>query len=97
MRAIASLRYSSTTKTGDYNDRLIAGPYSAVKLNGHLHARIRNEDSLDPSFTLQYQITPDTMVYAVYGRGSKSGGFASNNFGTTPDNFCLRGREVDKL
>ena len=47
-------------------------------VNGLLH-----EGNVDPSVTLQYDIAPRIMVYATWGRGSKSGGFVSNTLGTT--------------
>src|SRR3546814_12167578 len=45
--------------------------------------------NVDPSITLQYDIAPRVMVYATYGRGSKSGGFVSNTLGTVDSTFTF--------
>jgi iron complex outermembrane receptor protein len=49
-----------------------------------------DSNKVDPSISLQYQITPGTMVYATYAQGSKGGGFVSNTPGVPPADFSFR-------
>jgi iron complex outermembrane receptor protein len=88
LRIIGSLRYTNTDKRADYNGILVSGPYPLQGLtsaNGSL-----SEGDVDPSVTLQYDVAHQVMLYATYGRGSKSGGFVSNTFGTTDATFEFR-------
>ncbi len=96
LRAVGSLRYSHVSKDADFVARLIYGPFAIrpvspivggvpVPVVGSL-----SEGNLDPSITLQYDIAPRIMVYATYGRGSKSGGFVSNTLGTTAATFQFK-------
>ena len=89
LRVIGSLRYTNTHKHGTFGGRLVYGPYSLRPTNTTADANIA-EGLTDPSVTLQYDIMRNFMVYAVYGRGSKSGGFVSNTYGTTNATFLYR-------
>jgi iron complex outermembrane receptor protein len=85
-RLIGSLRYSDTTKQGNFTSGItfgdgLGGPPSAY---GSATGSI-NEPSVDPSFTAQYDASKNVMFYATYAHGSKSGGFTSNNLNTTTD------------
>lgn len=87
-RVIGSLRYTETKKRGHFTGHMIVGPFPLRPLttaNGRI-----SEDNIDPSITVQYDVTPDIMVYATYGRGSKSGGFVGNTYGTTDATFTFR-------
>ncbi|OWK31004.1 TonB-dependent receptor [Sphingomonas dokdonensis] len=88
-RVIGSLRYTNTHKDGTFGGRLRYGPFALRPVNTTAAAKIE-EGLTDPSVTLQYDFTRDLMVYAVYGRGSKSGGFVSNTYGTTDATFVYR-------
>ncbi|BCW90512.1 Vitamin B12 transporter BtuB [Alphaproteobacteria bacterium SO-S41] len=82
-------RYTSVHKSGyleNIRDFLSAGVYTAApfKYEGSL-----TDDHFDPSLTLQYQVTPEVMVYASYGQGSKPGTFQSAR-STTPTDFRLK-------
>jgi iron complex outermembrane receptor protein len=90
LRLLGSLRYTTTDKRGHFNGRLRYGPYALRPVNTVANGEINGEDILDPSATLQYDITDRIMVYATYGRGSKSGGFVSNTYGTTNATFIYR-------
>jgi iron complex outermembrane receptor protein len=87
LRAIGSLRFSGTDKTGsavqtiDFGHAL-APPYT-------VHGKT-SETEFDPSATLQYDIVPGVMLYATYGRGSKGGGFVSNSLFVTNADFAFR-------
>ncbi|WP_033075532.1 TonB-dependent receptor [Sphingopyxis sp. MWB1] len=86
-RAIGSLRYTHTKKKADFASRLIYGPFALRPISsadGSL-----SEGNVDPSVTLQYDVAPRVMVYATWGRGSKSGGFVSNTLGTTNATFAF--------
>lgn len=89
LRAIGSLRYTKTDKRGNFYGRLRSGPFALRPVNTVAKGDI-SEDNVDPSITLQYDIAPQIMVYATYGRGSKSGGFVSNTYGTTSATFAYK-------
>ncbi|HTO40809.1 MAG TPA: TonB-dependent receptor [Rhizomicrobium sp.] len=87
LRLIGSLRYTLTEKTGRFATYLdqgqILGAMTSAK--GAI-----SEGNIDPSATAQYDVMPGTMVYATYGKGSKSGGFVSNTVGTVDSTFKFR-------
>jgi iron complex outermembrane receptor protein len=89
LRLIGSLRYTSTHKEGDFRARLEYGPFALRPVNTVANDEF-TEGLLDPSLTLQYDVTSDVMFYATYGKGSKSGGFVSNTYGTTNATFRFR-------
>lgn len=85
LRFIGSLRYTHTSKDATFDGQLIYGPFPLRPLTQASGSR--SENNVDPSITAQYDISDDLMVYATYGRGSKSGGFVSNTYGTTDATF----------
>lgn len=94
-RVIGSLRYSHNSKDADYAARLVHGsndlfgnPFALRPITSATGSI--SEGNVDPSVTLQYDITPRIMVYATWGRGSKSGGFVSNTLGTTNATFAFK-------
>ena len=87
LRLVGSLRYTRSNKTASFSGHLVSG--NALRPLTTAHGKI-GEDNTDPSITAQYDVTPRVMVYATYGRGSKSGGFVSNTFGTTDATFGFR-------
>jgi len=89
LRAIGSLRYTKTDKRAHFFGRLLQGPFALRPVNTVANGDL-SEDNVDPSATLQYDINPQMMLYATYGRGSKSGGFVSNTYGTTNATFRYR-------
>ena len=88
LRLLGSLRYTNNQKTATFNGHLVYGPFPLQPLT--TAAGSVNEDNIDPSVTLQYDVLPRVMAYFTYGRGSKSGGFVSNTFGTTSSTFTYR-------
>lgn len=87
-RVIGSLRYSHTSKDADFASRLVYGPFAIRPISsadGSL-----SEGNVDPSVTVQFDVAPRIMLYATYGRGSKSGGFVSNTLGTTNATFAFK-------
>jgi iron complex outermembrane receptor protein len=87
-RALGSLRYSDNIKSGHFTSGVVAGIGLApayTSADGHI-----NEQSVDPSVTLQYDARKDIMFYATYAQGSKSGGFVSNTYGTTDATFTFK-------
>ncbi|SNS36855.1 TonB-dependent receptor [Sphingopyxis indica] len=86
-RAIGSLRYTHTSKDGSFASHLVYGPF-AIRPISSAEGSI-SEGNVDPSITLQYDIARQVMLYATYGRGSKSGGFVSNTLGTTDATFTF--------
>ncbi|MBN8844566.1 MAG: TonB-dependent receptor [Sphingomonadales bacterium] len=87
-RVIGSLRYSHTSKDGDFASRLVYGPFAIRPISSAVGSI--SEGNVDPSATVQYDIAPRIMVYATFGRGSKSGGFVSNTLGTTNATFAFK-------
>ena len=88
LRLVGSVRYTETDKRAYFGGRLLQGFFPLQALTNA--AGINNGNNIDPSLTLQYDLAPHVMVYATYGRGSKSGGFVSNTFGTTSDTFSFK-------
>lgn len=87
-RVLGSLRYSHSKKRGDFSTKSLLGPFPfrpITTAKGDI-----SEGKVDPSITVQYDVTPVVMVYATYGQGSKSGGFVSNTYGTTSATFAFR-------
>lgn len=97
MRLVGSLRYTSTDKRGHFYGKLLYGPFALRPVNAVANGKISGEDNWDPSVTLQYDIAPQIMVYATYGRGSKSGGFVSNTYGTTNATFAYKPERSENL
>ncbi|MEW4467532.1 TonB-dependent receptor [Parasphingorhabdus sp. JC815] len=87
LRFIGSLRYTHTDKEADFASRLEYGPFPIRPISSAVGSI--SEGNLDPSATIQYDIAPRVMVYATYGRGSKSGGFVSNSLGTVDSTFSF--------
>ena len=90
LRLVGSLRYTSTDKRGIFYGRLRSGPFALRPVNTVAVGKIKGEDNVDPSITVQYDLMPNVMAYATYGRGSKSGGFVSNTYGTTSATFVYK-------
>ncbi|MCR5881146.1 TonB-dependent receptor [Phenylobacterium sp. J367] len=88
LRLLGSLRYSHTSKRGDFTTKSLRGPFPFRPITS---ARDNiSEGNVDPSITVQYDVAPRIMVYATYGQGSKSGGFVSNTYGTTNATFTFK-------
>lgn len=87
LRLIGSLRYTNTHKDATFSGKLLAGQIfrALTSAEGKI-----SEGLVDPSITAQYDVSRNLMVYAVYGRGSKSGGFVSNTLGTTDATFVYK-------
>ena len=45
----------------------------------YLFRQTREDDSVDPSLRVQYDVNDDMMIYGVYARGSKAGGMKAND------------------
>ncbi|WP_150115355.1 TonB-dependent receptor [Pelagerythrobacter marensis] len=85
LRLIAGLRYSQVDKSATFTQATVSG--QALNPIGPDRAGDLSEDYFDPSGTLQYDVTPDVMVYATVARGSKSGGFVSNTYNVSEEGF----------
>lgn len=97
LRVVGSLRYTSTDKRATFYGRLLYGPFALRPVNTVANGKIDGEDNWDPSVTLQYDIAPQIMAYATYGRGSKSGGFVSNTYGTTNATFQYKPERSENI
>jgi iron complex outermembrane receptor protein len=89
-RATLGLRYTDEEKEAEFERQRTrsAGPVSDVIADllapvVPLTQMQRSEDNLDGSINVQYDLSDQTMVYASWARGSKSGGFTTEV--ATPD------------
>jgi iron complex outermembrane receptor protein len=87
-RLIGGLRYSHTGKDASFTSGTVSG--TALNAIGPDQAGKLSEHYLDPSATLQFNVTPHVMVYATYARGSKSGGFVSNTYNVQAAGFQFK-------
>ncbi len=90
-RAILDLRYTDEEQEGVGNSwpLLFTGPGTLTPTRvtqstfGHnteyLFFQDRDDDSIDPSLRVQYDVNEDMMVYGVYAEGSKAGGLKAND------------------
>lgn len=85
LRLIAGLRYSSVEKSATFTSYTVRG--SPLNVIGPNRAGSLSEDYFDPSGTIQFDVSPDVMVYATIARGSKSGGFVSNTYNVSAEGF----------
>lgn len=90
LRAIADLRYTDEEQdaVGTSWPLLFPGgafdPQRVTQSSfGHnteyLFFQTREDDSIDPSVRVQYDVNNDMMVYAAYAEGSKAGGMKAND------------------
>lgn len=87
VRLIGSLRYTYDRKKADQtrvNVGVVLPTWLATPLSGN-----RVERKWDPSAVVQWDVTPDAMLYASYGQGSKAGGFIGAQSATTPAQFQI--------
>ena len=56
-----------------------------------------NSNFIDGNVSLQYDVTPDVMLYASYGHGSKSGGFVETNTVAVPPEALVDGKVPAEL
>jgi iron complex outermembrane recepter protein len=80
LRAIAGLRYTNEHKQVDLARQALApGLYSAVIFPPYAPFSLaRTDRPFDYSFGLQYDLAHTITGYVSYGKGTKSGGFASS-------------------
>ncbi|MCJ8158294.1 TonB-dependent receptor [Sphingomonas sp. LaA6.9] len=80
LRLIGGLRYTHEKKTVDLGrEVLVPGLYSVVIFPPYAPFRMsRSDGPVDYSAGVQYDISPDITTYVSYGKGTKSGGFASS-------------------
>lgn len=80
LRLMGGLRYTHEKKTVDLGRAiLVPGLYSVVIFPPYApFSMSRSDGPVDYSAGVQYDISPDITTYVSYGKGSKSGGFASS-------------------
>lgn len=78
-RISASARYTDNEKDGTFDQFVDSGiPISGPK---NLSDSV-DEDNVDPSVSVQYDVNDDVMLYASYAEGSKAGGFVAQRAAT---------------
>jgi len=76
LTATAGLRQTWEEKDGHFIGRKVSGPGLPPPLAANYDVRASKKwNALTPRFALDYQMTPDALVYASATRGFKSGGF----------------------
>lgn len=88
LRVLGSLRYSFDKRTARQereNTGVVLPSYLDTSLSGRLYDR-----EWDPSVAIQYDVTPDIMVYTSYGQGSKTGGFIGAQATTQQSQFIIK-------
>ncbi|MBX9644864.1 MAG: TonB-dependent receptor, partial [Novosphingobium sp.] len=98
LRITAGVRFNSESKSGDRNLVIVKGPtnifpianvravWSALRVVDHSISGSFTENSTTPMANIQFDVTPELMLYGSYARGVKAGGFdiRSNALPTTP-------------
>jgi iron complex outermembrane recepter protein len=84
LRVLGSVRYTHEPKDANFAEITLYGVpiATADPLSGS-----ESENHTDPSGTIQYDLTPDVMLYASWGQGSTGGGFVSNTRTVTASDF----------
>ncbi len=77
----------SITGTTNASDNYLLALVQAQSFNTYNYAydESRSTDALVPSFILQWDVTQDTMLYASFSQGFKSGGFTAADDGEPGD------------
>ncbi|SLJ99632.1 TonB-dependent receptor [Novosphingobium mathurense] len=91
LRVNGSLRYTDESK--DANFALYAGPNAATQRTGTLRSQFDgslSKGTLDPAASVQFDLSSNAMLYASFGKGSKSGGFQGAISNATEDTFAFR-------
>lgn len=93
LRANGGLRYTIEKKDADFSRTVVTpGLYSLIVFPPYAPFRkSRRDRPFDYSGGLQFDLTPNVLLYASYGKGTKTGGFAST---TTFLNRSEYGREA---
>jgi iron complex outermembrane recepter protein len=90
LRAIVDVRYTDEEQEGvgaswpifftggTFDPERVAGGYFGHDPE-YLFTQDREDDSVDPSIRIQYDVNDAMMVYAVYAEGSKAGGMKAND------------------
>ena len=84
LRLLGSLRWSDTEKDGQFRQSLDFGIPIATP---RAFADSLDEETVDASATVQFDVAPRVMLYATYGEGSKAGGFVTNTRTITASQF----------
>jgi len=90
LRAIFDVRYTDEEQDGVgaswpilFTGSTFAPERVTASTFGHdveyLFTQQRNDDAIDPSLRIQYDVSDDLMVYGVYAEGSKAGGMKAND------------------
>ena len=74
------LAYQVTFPDGETPVRTPNAPFQAGSPD-YIFYQVREDESLDPSLRVLYELTPDINVYAAYSTGSKPGGLKANDGG----------------
>ena len=77
------------------NTALVAAAWGFLGTYPHNQDLDRDEDHLDPTLRLRWQITDDIMSYASYSEGYKSGGFNASGDTANPDGSPGSGTEFE--
>jgi len=114
LRITAGVRFNRETKEGERNLVIVKGPtnpfpitnvravWSALRVVDHAINGRFTEKATTPLGNIQFDVTPELMLYGAYARGVKAGGFdiRSNALPTTvgfPGAFQFRPEKADNF
>lgn len=94
LRLIGGLRYTYGHRKAHVVHRVTSG-VAFNFVSGNAQRDSIAETHWDPSVTLEYDVTPTTMVYVNWGSGSKSGAFNTNSRTVNARTFVLQPEEAE--
>lgn len=95
-RVTGELRYTDEDKKAR-QDRAITSGFLPPTWGDQTITDSRSDSSTDPGVKVQWQATDDTMLYATYATGSKSGGWQGNSRDLNADNWQIDGESSENI
>ncbi|MGA0608360.1 TonB-dependent receptor [Phenylobacterium sp. VNQ135] len=90
LRAKVGLRYTWEDKTASYRQITGAGALGGTAPTTIAFQDARSEELFDPSAVLQWDATPDAMLFLSLAKGSKGGGFQGDIAGARLASFQIK-------
>jgi iron complex outermembrane recepter protein len=94
LRVIGGVRWTEIEKEADFSLVQVFGLPLGYSAPLYLDGKI-SDSSVDPSVTVEYDVSDTVMIYGGFSRGSKGGAFQGANRQTTEDTFALEPEESE--